>query len=83
LSFELIDIGLYTGQKSLEIIQKSAPYQVTDSYIHYDEKYHQVKEGSVKLYRYLNDKLYNPLKNNLYVIYDQGSNMISFFIKVI
>lgn len=42
-----------------------------------------MKEGGVKLYKFLNDKLYNPLKNNLYVIYDQSSNMISFCIKIL
>ena len=56
---------------------------MTDKIIHYDERVQQVKEGGVKLYRFLNDKLYNPLKNNLYVIYDQGSNIISFFVKVL
>jgi len=83
LSLELLDMGLYTGQKGIEKIQQTRPYAISDQFIHYDKRYKELKKGSKKLYRFLNDKLYNPLKNNLYVIYDQGSNYISFFIRVL
>lgn len=83
LSLELIDIGLHTGQKGLHLLQQTKPYALTDQYIHYDKRVEEVKNGSVKLYHFLNDKLYNPLKNNLYVIYDQGSNYISFMVKIL
>jgi len=53
---------------------------LTDPYVRYDEKVDSVKKKSVELYRYLNDKLYTPLKNKFYVIYDQSSTVISFFI---
>jgi len=56
---------------------------MTDKYVHYDDKYETVKDGSVKVYRYLNDKVYNPLLENLYVIYDQSSDYYSFMLKVI
>lgn len=83
LSFELIDIGLYKGQNAIEYVKQTPIYNMTDKYIHYDEKIQTMKEGSVKLYRFLNDKVYCPLKNNLIVIYDQSTNYISFMIKVL
>ena len=39
LSFELIDIGLHTGCKGLEILQKTTPYQVSDKIIHYEDRF--------------------------------------------
>ena len=56
---------------------------MTDQYLHYDEKLQQAKESGVKLYRYLNDKVVNPLKENLYVIIDEGSKIVSFVIQVL
>lgn len=70
LGLELLDIGLYTGQKGFERIQRSKAYEITDKFIHYDQRYEDLKSGSLKLYRFLNDKLYSPLRDNLYVIYD-------------
>jgi glycerol-3-phosphate O-acyltransferase len=83
LSFELIDIGLFQGQKGLEYIKQTPAYTLTDKYIHYDEKYQTAKEKSVQLYKFLNDKVYSPLRKNIIVIYDQSTNYISFMVKVI
>ena len=35
------------------------------------------------MYHYLNENVVNPLKANLYVIYDQGSNYISIMVKIL
>ena len=43
---------------------------MSDQFVHYDEKYQVVKDKSVSLYKFLNDKIYCPLKKNLIVIYD-------------
>ncbi len=43
LSLELLDIGLYTGQKGFEKIQKTKPYELSDQYLHYDERYKELK----------------------------------------
>ena len=81
LSFELIDIGLHTSQLGLEVVQNSAVYQNVQERIAGLEK--QVKDGSVQLYRFLNDKVYTPLESNLYVIYDKSSHMLSFLMEVL
>lgn len=40
-------------------------------------------ENSEKLYRFMNDKVYSPIKNQFYVIYDKTTNLISVFVKVL
>jgi hypothetical protein len=81
LSLELIDIGLHGGQKGINYIKHTSIYQQTDKYIDYEEKYDLAKEKGIKLYRFLNEKVYHPLKENIFFIYDQSSNYISFMIK--
>lgn len=83
LSFELLDIGLHTGSIGLTIVKKTTPYQVTDQYIHYDDKYNQVKEKSEQLYKYLNENVYSPLKKNLYIWYDDAKDVIQVFMQII
>ena len=43
----------------------------------------QVREGSVQLYKFLNDNVYTPLSSNLYVIYDKSTQVISFLMEVL
>ena len=81
LSFELIDIGLHGGQKGLNYIKTTPLYTATDKYIDYEEKFELAKEKGVKLYRFLNDKVYSPLRDNIYVFYDQSTDYVSFMIK--
>eukprot|EP00347_Sterkiella_histriomuscorum_P014547 403360459 len=83
LSFELIDIGLFFTEKGLQKVQQTRPYQVTDKYIHYEERAKQVLENSEKIYRFMNDKVYSPLKTQFYVIYDKTTNIIQVFVKVL
>lgn len=40
-------------------------------------------ENSEKIYRFMNDKVYSPLKTQFYVIYDKSTNYISLFVKVL
>ena len=70
LSFELIDIGIHEGQKSLNYIKQSPIYTSTDKYIKYEEKIEFAKATTIKAYTFFNDKVYSPLKENFYVIYD-------------
>jgi hypothetical protein len=83
LSLELLDIGLYHGQRGLDYLKQTPVYTITDKYVHYEDKYEFAKDNSVKVYRYVNESVYNPLKNNLYIIYDTTSDYYSFMVKVI
>jgi hypothetical protein len=81
LSYELIDIGLHGGQKGINYLKETQVYKQTDKYIKYEEKYEVAKEKGVKLYRFLNEKVYHPLKDNIFIVYDEATNYISFMIK--
>ena len=62
-------------------MQNTATYQSVQERIAGLEK--QVKEGSVQLYKFLNDRVYTPVESNLYVIYDKSSHMLSFLMEVL
>jgi len=66
----LIDIGLYEGLKGLDYLRHTSIIEDTDKYVHYDEKVEMAKEGTVKLYRFISDKIVNPVKENIIVMYD-------------
>lgn len=87
LSFELIDMGLFFGEqsvyKSLNRVQQSAPYRYTDPYIHYEERAKQLVENSEKIYHFMNDKVYSPLKSQFYVMVDKTTKGVQVFVKVL
>ncbi len=83
LSFELLDIGLVQTAKGFKYLKSTPIYQVTDRYINYEDKFEKTVDNGAKLYRFLNNKVYSPLKDNFYVVYDQTTGYISFMIKFI
>jgi hypothetical protein len=44
---DLIDLWLFEGSRGLKFLQESAAYKLTDPYLHYIEKYDQVKDSSI------------------------------------
>jgi translation elongation factor P/translation initiation factor 5A len=60
-------MGLFFGERSIQAsldkVQNSRPYKYTDKYIHYEERAKQVIQNSGKVYHFMNDKVYSPLKN--------------------
>jgi hypothetical protein len=83
LSLELLDIGIYHGQRGLDYVKQTPVYTFTDKYVHYDDKVEFARDSSVRVYKYVNEGIYNPLKNNLYVIYDTTTGYYSFMVNVI
>lgn len=43
----------------------------------------QVRAGKVQLYKFFNDRVYTPLKSNLYVIYDCSTQILTFMMQVV
>ena len=43
----------------------------------------KVRDNSVQLYKFFNDKVYTPVKSNLYVIYDRSTQVLSFLMEVV
>ena len=78
-----MDIGLYGSQCGIEFMRGTHLYEVTDKYVNYDEKLELAKTNGLKAYRFLNDKIYSPLRENFFVIYDQSTNYITFMINTI
>lgn len=46
---------------------------MTDKYINYDEKFELMREKGILAFKFVNDRVYIPLKENLYIFIDQGS----------
>lgn len=51
--------------------------------MHYEEKYDVVKDKSISIYKFVNEKVYDPFRDNLYVIYDKTNDYYSFMVKVL
>ena len=82
LSMDLLYVGMCMGQKGLQYVQKTRPYQLTDQYVHYGNRYQEMKAVSLVMYRLFNDKLYSPGRQYLSVIYDQTTRCISFLLRI-
>lgn len=83
LTFELIDIGLFQGQKGLEYIQSTTPYTYLDKNLHLNKQVKLVSEQGVKLYHFMNDKVYSPIKEYAIVLYGSTQQYISMFVRVL
>ena len=81
LSFELIDIGLHSSQLAVDLLQQTELYQgIQERFKTLDEK---VRDNKVQLYKFFNDRVYTPVKSNLYVIYDRSTQVLSFLMEVV
>ena len=82
LSLELLDLTVFQGVKGFNYFKTTQAYQLTNPYLQYQERAVLVKDSSLQAINYFNDKIYFPLKENLFVIYDKTTNVISFMFKV-
>ena len=82
MSFELLDIGLFYGQKGIEQVKSYPLYQRVDEVVNFEDKFDLVKRHGENLYTYL-DKNFKPLVQNVFFLYDKASNTVVSYIKVI
>lgn len=82
VSFELLDIGLHYGNQGMEKIQSLPLYQRIDTMVDLADKFDIVKRHGEQLYTFLDEK-FRPLVQNVFFLYDQATNKITSFIKVI
>ena len=82
VSFELLDIGLHYGSKGVNTIRSLPLYQRVDSVISLEDKFALVKKHGEELYTLLDSKL-RPLVQNVFFLYDQATNTVTSYIKVI
>ena len=65
----------------MELVQSTEIYQgLQDRFKVLDDK---VRDNSVQLYKFFNDRVYTPVKSNLYVIYDRSTQVLSFLMEVV
>jgi len=83
MTYELLDIGLHESQKGINYFKSTQFYGYTDKYVKYDQRVIQLVDGTEKALRFFNDKIYNPIKENLIVFYDQSTNFVSVMVKMV
>ena len=82
VGLELLDIGLYYGEKGVDKVKSLPLYQKLDKVVEFDDKFAMVSEHGQNLYTYLNGKLH-PLVENVFFLYDKAKNTITSYIKVV
>jgi hypothetical protein len=83
LSYELLDMGLHSGQRGLSILQQTRAYQFSDGYLHYQRRFDQLRARSQQYYSALRERLYLPAREAVVVVWDQTGKVVSFLVKVV
>jgi len=81
-SAELLDISLHQGMRGLSVVRQQPLYQLTDQYVHFDKKAESIKNHSIDLAAFVNDKVYFPMREKIIFIYDEASQVLSFLVEV-
>lgn len=82
IGFELLDIGLFYGQKTITQVKSLPLYQRVDSIVKFDDKFAIVKQHGTELYTVLDSKI-RPIVQNVFFLYDEATKQIVSFINVI
>lgn len=82
VSYELLDIGVFYGQKGVEGVKSLPLYQKVDSVVKFDDKFSLVMQHGEELYTMINEKL-SPIVQNVFFLYDKATNTITSYINVI
>lgn len=80
VSADLLDIGLHQGMKGVQVVKKQPIYKLTDQYIHFDEKAETLKNTTIDLANFVNDKVYFPMREKIVFIYDEATKVLSFLV---
>lgn len=82
VSFELLDIGIYYGGKTIDQVKSLPLYQKVDAYINIDDKFDMVKKHGEILFTYIDNK-FRPIIQHVFFLYDSVTKTITTFISVI
>lgn len=82
VSFELLDIGIYYGEKTVGRVKTLPLYQRVDSIVNFDDKFDMVRKHGENLYTYLDNK-FRPIIQQVFFLYDSVTQKITTFINVI
>ena len=82
VSADLLDIGLHQGMKGVQVVKKQPIYKLTDQYVHFDEKAETLKNTTIDLANFVNDKVYFPMREKIVFIYDEATKVLSFLVQI-
>mmetsp|Transcript_15900 Transcript_15900/g.24511 ORF Transcript_15900/g.24511 Transcript_15900/m.24511 type:complete len:220 (+) Transcript_15900:49-708(+) len=82
VSLELLDIGLFYGQKGVEQVKSLPVYQKVDSALNLEDKFAFVKKHGEEFYTYLDSK-FSPIVQNVFFLYDKATNSVISFVRVL
>ena len=82
LSFEILDIGLFYGNKGLDKVKSLPLYQKIDSVVNFDDKFAIVKGQGEQLYTLIDSK-FRPIVQKVFFMYDEATNKVVSFMKIL
>jgi hypothetical protein len=72
VSLELLDIGIFYGNKGMEQVKSHTLYHKVDAVVNFDDKFELIKTHGLQLYTYL-DKKFAPILENVFFLYDTAT----------
>ena len=82
LSLELIDIGLFYGNKGINTVKSLPLYQRFDQVVNFDDKFALVRDHGEQLYTKIDSK-FRPLVQKAIFLYDKAQNKVVTFLGII
>jgi len=82
VSFELLDIGIYYGGKTIDQVKSLPLYKSVDAYVNIDDKFDLVRKHGESLYTYIDNK-FRPIIQHVFFLYDSVTKKITTYINVI
>jgi len=82
LSLELIDIGLFYGQKGINTVKSLPLYERIDRVVNFDDKFALVRDHGEQLYTKIDSK-FKPLVHKAIFLYDSAQNRVVTFLGII
>lgn len=82
VGYELLDIGIHYGSKTVEHVKGLPVYKKIDSYIDFDDKFAIVLKHSQCLYTYV-DSTFRPIMQRVLFLYNSASQKVTTFINLV
>ena len=82
VGLELLNIGIYYGEKGVDTVKSLPVYQKVDAYVNFDDKFDLVRKHGEQLYTMINNKL-RPIYEHVFFLYNATNNRITSYVNVI
>jgi len=68
--------------KGVQVVKKQPIYKLTDQYVHFDAKAEALKNQTIDLANFVNDKVYFPMREKIVFFYDEATKVLSFLVQI-